>query len=69
MEQNGMFLDKFKYDYWILHKKIVLDEIFTNNSFNIGPRILNVLTLGHPFPSAGHYSFQDRHNSYIRHIS
>ena len=23
MEQNGMFLDNFKYDYWILHKKIV----------------------------------------------
>ena len=29
MEQNGMFLDNFEYDYWILHKKIVLDEIFT----------------------------------------
>ena len=29
MEQNGTFLDNFKYDYWILHKKLVLDEIFT----------------------------------------
>ena len=60
MEQNRIFLDKFKYDYWILHKTIVLDEIFTifhkitHISFNIGPRILNVHTLGHPFPSAGH---------------
>ena len=41
-------------------KKIVLDEIVTifhkipHISFNIGPRILNVHTLGHPFPSAGH---------------
>ena len=58
--QNGTFLDNFKYDCWILHKKIVLDEIFTifhkitYISFNIGPRILNVHTLGHPFPSAGH---------------
>ena len=24
MEQNGTFLDDFKYDYWILHKKIGL---------------------------------------------
>ena len=23
MEQNGTFLDNFKYDYWILHKKLV----------------------------------------------
>ena len=23
MEQNGMFLDNSKYDYWILHQKIV----------------------------------------------
>ena len=22
MEQNGTFLDNFKYDYWILHKKL-----------------------------------------------
>ena len=60
MEQNGTFLDNFKYDYWILHKKLVLYEILTifhritHISFNIGPRILNVHTLGHPFPSAGH---------------
>ena len=45
-------------------KKIVLDEIFTifhkiiHISFNIGPRILNVHTLGHPFPSAGHICFR-----------
>ena len=55
-----MFLDNFEYEYWILHKKIVSDEIFiifhkiTHISFNIGPRILNLCTLGHPFPSAGH---------------
>ena len=57
-----MFLDNFKYDYWILHTKIVLDEIYTifhkitHISFNIGPRILNVHTMGHPFPLAGHNS-------------
>ena len=63
MEQNGPFLHNFKYNYWILHKKLVLDEIFTifhkitHISFNIGQRILNVHTLGHPFPSAGHVVF------------
>ena len=42
MEQNGKFLDNYKYDYWILCKKIVWDEIFnifhkiTHISFNIG---------------------------------
>ena len=60
MEQSGTFLDNFKYDYWILHKKLVFDENFiifhkiTHISFNIGPGILNVHTLGHPVPSAGH---------------
>ena len=60
MEQNRTFLENFKYDYWILHKKIVWDEIFTifdkiiHISFNIGLRILNLHTLGHRFPSAGH---------------
>ena len=60
MEQNRTFLDDFKYDYWILHKKLLPDEIFTifhkiaHISFNIGLRILNLHTLGHPFPSAGH---------------
>ena len=59
-EQDGTSLDNSKYDYWILHKKLVWDEIFTifikitHISFNIGPRILNLHTLGHPFPSAGH---------------
>ena len=62
MEQNRMFLDDFKYDYWILHKKLVCDGIVNNFhkishiSFNIGPRIWNLHTLGHPFPSAGHNS-------------
>ena len=28
-EQNRTFLDNFKYDYWILHKKLVCDEIVT----------------------------------------
>ena len=61
MEQNETSLDDFKCDYWILHTKIeVLDEIFTifhkitHISFNIGPRILNVHTMGNPFPLAGH---------------
>ena len=41
-------------------KKLVWDEIFnifhksTHISFNIGLRMLNLHTLGHPFPSAGH---------------
>ena len=60
MERNGTFLDNFKYDYWVLHQQLVLDETFTifhettHISFNIDPIILNVHTLGHPFPSAGH---------------
>ena len=55
-----MFLVNFKFDYWILHENLVLDEIFTifhkitHISFNICPGILNVNSLGHPFPSAGH---------------
>ena len=65
IEQNGMFLGNFKYDYWILHKKLVLDEIFTifhkitHISFNIGPEVFNVHTLGHPFPWTGH-DYNDR---------
>ena len=54
MEQNGTFLDNSKYDYWILHKNLVRDEIFTISikllisplilaRDNIGPR-LNVHT-------------------------
>ena len=60
MEQNRMFLDNFKYDYWILDKKLVWNGIFpifnkiTHISFNIGQRILNLHTMEHPFPSAGH---------------
>ena len=60
MEQNGMFLDNFKYDDWILHTKFVSDEIFTSfhkiteSSFNIGLRIMNLPTLGHLFPWAGY---------------
>ena len=60
MEQNGTFLENSKYDYWILHKKLVKDEsitiirIFTNISLNIDPRILNPHTPEYPFPSAGH---------------
>ena len=26
MEPNGTFWENSKYDYWILHKKLVLDE-------------------------------------------
>ena len=29
MEQNGMFLENFEYDQYILHKKLVWDEIYT----------------------------------------
>ena len=60
MEQNGTFLENSKYDYWILHKKLVKDEtitiihIFTHISLNIDPRILNPHTPGYPFPLAGH---------------
>ena len=60
MEQNRIFLGNFKYDYWIPHKKLVLDEIFNifhkiaHISFNIGQKVLNVHILGHRFPSAGH---------------
>ena len=55
-----MFLENSKYDYWILHKKLVSDEtitiihIFTHISLNIDPRILNPHTPGYPFPLAGH---------------
>ena len=60
IEQNGTFLGNSKYNYWILHKTLVRDEIFTifheitHISFNIGLRILNLHTPGHPFPLAGH---------------
>ena len=59
MEQNGTFLDNSKYNFWILQKKIVRGEFFsifhkiTHISFNIGLRILNLHTAGHPFPLAG----------------
>ena len=55
-----MFLENSKYDYWILHKKLVIDEIVTiihistHISLNIGPRILNLHTPEYPFPLAGH---------------
>ena len=29
MEQNGTFLQNSKYDNWVLHKELVLDEIYT----------------------------------------
>ena len=28
MKQNGTFLENFEYDHKILHKKLVLDEIY-----------------------------------------
>ena len=55
-----MYLVNSKYDYWILHKKLSLDEsitiihISTHISLIIGPRILNLHTLEYPFPLAGH---------------
>ena len=48
------------YDYWILHKKLVLDETFTiiyistHISLNIGSSILNLHIPEYPFPLAGH---------------
>ena len=60
MEHNETFLENFKYDYWILHIKLVSDEtitiihIFTHISLNIDPRILNHHTPGYPLPLAGH---------------
>ena len=60
MEQNWTFIENFEYDYQILHKKLFGVEIFTIShkftqiSLDIGPRILNLLTLEHPFPLAGH---------------
>ena len=29
MEPNGTFWENSKYDHWILHKKLVLDETIT----------------------------------------
>ena len=59
MEQNGTFLENSKYDYWILHKKLVdeaitIIHIFTHISSNIDPRILNPYTPEYPFPLGGH---------------
>ena len=60
MEQNGTFLEYSKYNFWILHKKLVSDEIVTSIhksihiSLNIDPRILNPYMMEYPFPSAGH---------------
>ena len=60
MEQNGTFFENSKYDYWILHKKLVFDEtftsihIFTHISLNIGTRILDLHIPEYPFPLAGH---------------
>ena len=60
MEPNGTFWENSKYDYWLLHKKLVLDEtitiihILTHISSNISPRILNPHTPGYPFPLACH---------------
>ena len=55
-----MFLENSKYKLWIVHKKLVYDEIVTvfhisiHISLNIGPRILNPYTPEYPFPSAVH---------------
>ena len=59
MEQNGIFLENSNYDHWILHKKLVWDEIYTFFmnlliSLNIGPRSLVPHTPEYPFPLAGH---------------
>ena len=57
-EQNGTFLENSKYDHWILHKKLVRDEIYIFHRFthisHIGPRLLNPHTLEYTFPLAGH---------------
>ena len=55
-------LENFKYENWILHIKLVRVEIFTifhkstHISLNIGPKVLKLHTLEHPFPLAGHKS-------------
>ena len=43
--ERRTFMENSKYDYWVLHKKLFQDEIFTLK-LNIGPRILNPNTLG-----------------------
>ena len=54
-----MSLDNSKYDHWILHKKLVLDETFTvihisiHISLNIGAIIPNLHIPENPFPLAG----------------
>ena len=60
MEQNQTFLEYSKYNYWILHKKVVKDEIVNiihksnHISLNIDPRILNPYIPEYPFPFANH---------------
>ena len=52
-----MFLENSNYNYWILHKKLVLNEIGTSSvhiSFNFDHRMLNHCTPDYPFPLAGH---------------
>ena len=64
------FIENFKYHYWILHKKLVLDEIFrisqksTHISLNIGLRIFKSHIPEHPFPLAGH-NYYGQHDSFV----
>ena len=57
------FMKNFKYHYWILHKKLVCDEIFrisqksTHISY-IGLRIFKSHIPEHPFSLAGHKWFK-----------
>ena len=73
-----MFLENSKYKIWILHKKLVKDEIVSvfhisiHISLNIGPRILNPYTPEYPFPSAVHlYSRTQNHSRWVllRHLT
>ena len=53
-------MENFKYHFWILHKTLVKDEIYTISqksthiSFNISLSILKPHIPEHPFPLAGH---------------
>ena len=49
-------MEKFKYHYWILHKKMISSQILRNlliSPIYNGLRILKPLIPEHPFPLAG----------------
>ena len=58
-EMEQAYRAYFRYYHWILHKKVVRDEIViifhrnTHISLDIGSRVSNAYTLEYPFPLAG----------------